>query len=444
MGKHLGFQDERLQTRLERITELVEKDPASSFPQLCGESDLEALYRFLANTKVNPAAILESHFRDIRAAAASENDVLILHDTTHFSFLSEIGSRPNGFYAHFSLAVCTKGYRRPLGVTNMLTWVRDGTRDEYSRWFDCVQESAERFSDVSQIHVMDREADDYKLFAQMCEGNHRFVVRLTHRHRLLEHQGGTLKLETSIGSIQSSAEREVKLTRRDDRNRRPRQQKIHPARNTRAATLSCGAQTVVFRRPEARTKEKREALAQLPERLPVNIVRVWEEHPPEGEPAVEWLLITSEPISTSSEVLKVVDHYRTRWTIEEYFKALKTGCAFEKRQISDYEGLCNALAVFVPIANKALALRSLARDEPDGEALLLDEDELSVLREGGRTKLSSSPTNRNILLAIAALGGHLKRSGDPGWLTISRGLSKLESLVTGWRLAKLQQLRDQR
>jgi len=36
------------------------------------------------------------------------------------------------------------------------------------------------------------------------------------------------------------------------------------------------------------------------------------------------------------------------------------------------------------------------------------------------------------LLAIAALGGHLKHNWDPGWMTLSRGYEKLRTLTEGW------------
>ncbi len=45
---------------------------------------------------------------------------------------------------------------------------------------------------------------------------------------------------------------------------------------------------------------------------------------PTGETPVEWFLLTNLPVDTPDEIAFVVDCYRGRWTIEEYFKALKT------------------------------------------------------------------------------------------------------------------------
>ena len=46
------------------------------------------------------------------------------------------------------------------------------------------------------------------------------------------------------------------------------------------------------------------------------------------------------------------------------------------------------------------------------------------------------PQRISTLLAIAALGGHLKRNGEPGWLTLARGYERLMTLTWGWNLCK--------
>src|SRR5690606_29175975 len=96
------------------------------------------------------------------------------------------------------------------------------------------------------------------------------------------------------------------------------------------------------------------------------------------------------------------------------------------------------------IACRALALRSAAHEHADRTILLeIDDDELAVLRLKKPKLVGDSPSSRDVLLAVASLGGHIKPNGDPGWLTIMRGFQQLVSLVDGWRLAKLQYSRDQ-
>ncbi len=156
----------------------------------------------------------------------------------------------------------------------------------------------------------------------------------------------------------------------------------------------------------------------------------------EVEP-VEWTLMTTEPIDTPEQILSVVDSYRHRWKIEELFKALKTGCAYEKRQLGSYRTLVNALALLLPIAWSLLRLRTLADDEQKlPAATVLSSVELQVLHHVAEKPLPKDPTLRQAMLAIARLGGHLKRNGEPGWLVLGRGYLKLLDLAQGFLIAK--------
>jgi hypothetical protein len=440
MEKTIRSLSSRNRARLEKITDCIERAPALSFPQMCAGSELEGIYRFFANVNVTPEAILEGHFANAGRLASEESEVVVVHDTTRFDFSQRLGTRPPKFYAHVSLALSCKGYRRPLGVVGIKTWLPGELENKHERWFEGVTASCNRLGRRDAIHVMDRESDDYALFAEMLSNGHRFVTRLTHKSRFVSAEGKLERLGDAVAHIECAITRHAKLSPRIDTYRHSEAIKIFPSRDVRVATLAVGGVAMEFKRPKPhhRNTAKRRAL-ELPPMLRVNVVRVWEPNPLENEPCVEWVLVTSEPIDTPAQIAKVVDLYRMRWTIEEYFKVIKTGCAYEARQLGDYENLCNALATFIPIACRALELRSRARDEPtQTEELVLQPDEVEVLRKAARRPLPQRPTTRDIMLAVAALGGHIKWSGDPGWLTISRGLQKLELLVEGWRLAKLQ------
>ncbi len=169
------------------------------------------------------------------------------------------------------------------------------------------------------------------------------------------------------------------------------------------------------------------------------MVYVWEPEPPDGEEPVEWLLLTNEPIATEQDLLAVVDAYRARWEIEEYINVLKTGCAYETRQLETYERLCKMLMVFVPIAWHLLAMRRVAREKADADAAaetVLDVTSLEVLCSQPRCRLAAGATAQQALWAIAALGGHLRHNGEPGWLTLRRGYRELLTLHAGWEAAK--------
>jgi hypothetical protein len=170
----------------------------------------------------------------------------------------------------------------------------------------------------------------------------------------------------------------------------------------------------------------------------INIVRVWEPDPPEGESAIEWVLLTTEDVSTRRALERVVDIYRLRWTIEEFFKALKTGCSLEKRQITSYDALCKVLAVLAPIAYRLLLLRAIHRNDPTAPPTAgFSRTELHLLTSAPATKGRTAPANMDdALMLLARLGGHLKQNGPPGWQTLGRGYDRLLMLRLGWELAR--------
>jgi hypothetical protein len=308
---------------------------------------------------------------------------------------------------------------------------------EFRRWEEQIREASTKLDGLrGAIHLADREADDYDMFCSLTRDGHRFVVRCL-TNRLLE--DGSQKLHELFANISPLTEREVPLSRRTPR-RTAILRKIHPARSQRAAKLMVAGAAVTLKRPTRKWKGP-----PPPETLTINVVRVWEPNPPDDAAPVEWYLYTSEPIDTPEQLLKTVDRYRARWRIEEFFKAIKTGCDFESRQLQDYEGLVNLLALFTPIAYRLLLIRSEAARDPEQSALaIVSADELEVLRVLGRRKLTASPTAREVYLAIAQLGGYIKYAKhDPGWQTLAAGYERLETLTLGWRAAKLQSASDQ-
>jgi len=96
--------------------------------------------------------------------------------------------------------------------------------------------------------------------------------------------------------------------------------------------------------------------------------------------------------------------------------------------------MLNLLAISLPIACEVLALRAATRERPDAEATeILTSVQLDVLRALGSVKLGANPTVLEALLAVAAIGGHLKSNGPPGWRILQRGMQKLLAYEEGWR-----------
>jgi hypothetical protein len=441
------FGDARLSKRLGKIVGVIEEGPDRSFPSMFDDTGLEGAYRFFNNEEVTPERILEPHAAATRGRMANEKVSLVVHDTSTMSFdpdgarsgLGRVRSAGQAFFAHVSLAVSGDGSRMPLGVLALSTRIREGAMrkktkaknnadNERARWGKQVTVvGALGIERARVVHVMDREADDFALLAQLVGAGDRFVIRLSYNRQLEPtHPHGFQKLAQAIAEVRSVAERDVPLSRRPAALRSPQQRRIHPVREGRLAKLAFGATSVVLRRPTTQPKT-------LPSTLALQVARVWEVETPEGESPVEWLLVTTEPLDTPEQILQVVDWYRARWVIEEFFKAIKTGCAYDSRQLETLEGLVNVLATFMPVAWRLLRMRAQARAAPEAKATtVLAAPMIEVLHVVTRIKLPATPNARDVLLAVAALGGHLKHNGEPGWQTLARGYEKLRTLTEGW------------
>jgi hypothetical protein len=451
--------DTRLNRRARRISEILAASPDDSFPdQTCDDAELEALYRFLSNERVEFEGLLEPHVRLTSARALAAQNVVVIHDTTVFSFggearrqgLGRIKKGGQGFSAHVGLvAALDDGV--PLGVIGLVPTTREAplrpraeTRSkvydrprEFARWEKLLDDCFARLDGCRAIHVMDREADAYTVFSKLNATDHHFVIRSKNDRALAVPHGDKRQPRSLYDALERAPHmltREVQLsTRRPDRMARLR--KV-PARMARIAELQVTATSVELRHPTYAAGKSRKG-STLPYSIPVNVVHVCEQNAPTDQVPVEWVLYTNLPVSTAAQVEAVIDAYRRRWLIEEYFKALKTGCAFEKRQLETKHALLNALALFVPIAWRLLALRHTSRAEPDiAASKLLNKRQLAILRARNKVSLSRVPTVREAMLAIAAEGGHIKNNGDPGWQVLGRGYEKLLHMEVGFVLGQ--------
>ena len=50
--------------------------------------------------------------------------------------------------------------------------------------------------------------------------------------------------------------------------------------------------------------------------------------------------------------------------------------------------------------------------------------------------MTVTPSNREVYMALAALGGHLRSNGPPGWNVLGRAYEKLLVLERGWVAAQ--------
>jgi len=440
-----AMSDKRLLTRTNHISQGVIVHPDKSTPQQFPiSSDLEGAYRYFNNHNVTMHEILTGHYQSTSSRAKCYNTVLILHDTTSFTFTGEregLGllrgkGTKQGFYCHASLCVGLSEHRDPLGLLETQVWTRTEQtkkmrqaqgQKEMSRWLKGIKSSSKRLSnEINSIHVMDREGDCYELIEQLNREGEQFVIRGFH-NRL------TTKNNKSLEQAQMSpvrAKRTVTLSPRKS-SPLPTVSKRYPARRCRKAQLEISAKSIMIKRPRENQKDQ-----DIEKECPINIIHVSENNCPKGQEPVSWYLLTNEPIDTVNQILFIVDAYRARWLIEELFKAIKTGCQYQKLQYESYGALLRILGIYLPVAWFILRLRYLSGIKEDMPASqIFNHEQLLIIRTMFNQMMSKNITIREALLVVAKKGGHVKNNGDPGWLVLARGMHELLLMEQGFRAA---------
>jgi len=237
-----------------------------------------------------------------------------------------------------------------------------------------------------------------------------------------EEPGEERKLWERIESVAPQGRLTVAVSRR----------KGHPPRR---AELSLRFTSVRLCRPARLPKE-------LPA-IPVQVVLVREESPPEGIAPIRWLLLTTLPVATVEEAAQCVRWYSCRWMVERYHTVLKSGCRIEELQLKTAARLERALATYAIVAWRLLWLTYRARECPNAsceEALTVREwQTLYSVHHRTSAVPETPPTLREAVRWIAQMAGFLGRKGDgepgvkkvwTGWIQLKQIINVLDMLKT--------------
>jgi hypothetical protein len=438
--------DRRRTARLVHSFDRMCAHPGGTLPdKLASPPDLRGLYRLCDADEVTHEAVLAPARAHTHARVADRpGDVLVLHDATELDYttlnsltgdLGQIGTGDHrGYLCHNVLAV-EPGTGEVLGLMDQILHRRDEVpkgetlgehRDRPTResrlWVTGTRHLPE---DQRLIDVADQGADTFEFLEHESKSGRRFVIRAAKPRRV--HAG-----HEPVGP-----RREIKAHARDrpELGRFTRDVQPQPGRQARTdAEFVVRGAAVLVCPPHAKAGHHGR------DPLPLYVVQVAEAAPPEGEAAIEWTLLTNEPVQTFEDARRVTGWYERRWVAEEYHKAQKTGCRIEDMQFTTTDRLEPAIALLSVVAVTLLKLREAAR-RPDADTRRADTvvssayvEVLSLKRYGAiRTGL----TVRAFFLALARLGGHQNRKcdGHPGWLVLWRGWMKLQAMLDGYLAA---------
>lgn len=443
--------DARRTKRLVRIADGMCRHPGGTLPDKFPKpADLRALYRLMNCEQVTHEIILRSHaeYTRQRLVASNPGVVLVLHDATELDYtskksleeqLGQIGQGTHrGYICHNSLAVRllpdpATGDVVPetLGLLSQILHHRPEVpkketdkqaRKRLSResrlWVRGVQACGPTPTGAFCVDISDSLSDTFEYMAYEMTHQRNFVLRARENRRLDEPVGQDHYLFDAVRALPSVGQRTI--TVQNTPGRKARKTKVHVAFTPVHLAL-----------PGKKLGEYAN------ETLPLWSVRVWEPNTPADEEPLEWILLTNCPVSSLQEAFERIDWYGLRWIIEEYHKGMKTGCGIETLQFETIERLEPCIALTSAVATTLLRLRDAAR-APDADSRPATNVVAPIYVEALAScypgRLKGKITVLKFYMHVARLGGHQNRKSDgfPGWITLWRGWTKLESIVTGF------------
>jgi hypothetical protein len=445
----IALKDRRRTRRFLKVVAAWWTHLGPSIASLCqGWTEQMGAYRLFKCVSVTLAAVLAPHRRMTVARVQGESVVLLLQDTSELVYEGkpiartpgEVGplnsERRVGAFAHVYYAVTPD--RRPLGVLGLFTWRRERLKNtaqtrahkrqpfeekESHRWWRGYRTACTlaRVAPQTQIvSIADREGDIYEILLEAASprGRAHYVIRSNQDRAGVPLQGKrvqSLRMQLALAPRCASGVVQVPAA---------------PGRAARTAQVVLRALSISLR-PPARPDKR------LPS-VQVQVVQVREVAPPAGVEPLEWILLTSLPISTVDEVTTIVRYYACRWEIEIFFRLWKSGCHVEAFQCHTWARLAPVLALCAVFAWRLHYITRIGQTAPDTLCTpYFNEAEwkaiaLLAIQEVPQTP----PTVREVLWWVAKLGGFAGRRADqePGPLVLMRGWVRVQEAIRLYEL----------
>lgn len=381
----LELGDKRLNKRARAVLRARWDHPQSTFhSSFEGWTQAKGAYGLInhPNPLISLQTLIEPHAHATLGRMAAEPVVLLPQDTSSLNYsglketsgLGPLGkSSGQGLWLHSLLAFRPDGI--PLGVLDVQCKARDPVdarktsrrnaksinHKESVKWLKSLERTrqfAPAMPQTKLVALADREGDLFELhdMINMAPPNLHHLVRAKHDRNLENHQ----KLWRFMAEQPVGATGSVEIPRRK-------------GKKSRTAQVRMRWSPVLIHPPQVSHKK-----SWLP--LPLNALWVKEADPPEGEEAIEWMLLSDLPIRNETEAREMIQWYRCRWGIEEWHRVLKSGCWIEKREFKTAEHLKRAAAFDLIIGWRILACVKAGRSLPQLSALsFYTQDELAVL-----------------------------------------------------------------
>lgn len=445
-GELGGFGDVRLRRVGARLLAAMQDAPTMCVHGLADtRGEAVKFGRFLDNGSVSADEMLV-HAGRLTGQRGAGRHVLAIQDTTELHFANHTESkrgfgtagngRDIGLFLHPMIAVdaATGGVIGLVGAqvinrTDGKTGEHHGRPaddKESRRWLTGAETAAAMLENAARITVVaDRESDIYDQFARRPE-----TVDLLCRAAQDRSLTTPSRLFATCAAWPEQDRYEIDVPVRGPR----------PARR---ATVAVRFGEVTLRRPATADRS-------LAETVTLHVVDVAEVAAVGQKDVVHWCLLTTHTVADLPRAREIVSWYQARWTIEQVFRTLKSAAAqAESSQVNEARRFVK-LAITALIAAVRIMQIVIGRDATTAQSLsdAADPADTPMLRAfcaklEGRTALLKNPYDPTTLAwfawIVARLGGWSGYTSQgykpPGPKTIARGLTKLDAMTEGWKLA---------
>jgi hypothetical protein len=375
---HAALGDVRRTRRLVALAAQTCRRPAGTLPAVFDEpAALHGAYDFVENAAVDPAAVAAAmHVATARRAVGlpfvwvvTDGSSLTITDRRRTKGTGPLGTHAaggRGDKVHTALALAPDG--TPLGLCGQVWWQRPAratraTRagrataaKETQRWLDVLDQVRAAFAahapGVARHTLRDREADAWPLVldAVTAPPDEHATIRAAWDRRLLAPADApadapTTYLRGALAAAPVVATRTLAVP-------------AGPRRAARGATLEVRACAVTLDLHDKRTSRRHAA--------PVWAVCAREVGDlPAGVARLEWLLLTTWPVTDAAAAAHVLDGYALRWRIEEFHAAWKSAATdVEATQLRAADHRARWMLVLAAVACAVLRWSYLARTAP--------------------------------------------------------------------------------
>lgn len=390
---------------------------------------------------------MASHAASRTAARVAGREIIVVQDTSELA-LGGRRARANGYgpvgkgggvrglLLHAALAL-DAGDGALLGLVDAQVWNRDkgvatprrsrATADKESqRWLSVTAQASAVLSTARSITVIsDRESDIYEHFARR-PANVELIVRASWNRKIDLQSGASAQLFGFVDSLPEATRFSGRIP-------------AAPGRKERTAELALRFSPVRLCRPHP------SPAPDLPDMIRLTVVDVREvSSSHDGEP-IHWRLLTTHVLTSTDQARRIVDLYRKRWTIEEFFRTLKSaGFDIEDADIGEPEVMIKFVAAAAVAAVTIMQLvrardgtteeKLAAAFEPGDQSVL---EALSSQLEGATAKQKNPHPKGTLAFAawvIARLGGWTAYYGKPGPKVMRLGLEDFRRIKYGTTL----------